>query len=144
MSNPLRKMYETSDTVEKEGIIIEYAPGVELRVARAGGSNKRFTKEMARLCKPYRRAIQTETINEEILTMIFQKAYARTVILGWKGFTKDIITKNDDDADIELPFNEENCMAVLAAQQNLFQDIVKTADNISLFRAEINEVDSGN
>jgi len=67
MSNPLRKMFETDASVEREGIWVEYAPGVEIRIARAGGSNKRFAKTMQRLAKPHRRAIQTESVDEDVL-----------------------------------------------------------------------------
>lgn len=144
MSNPLRKMFETDKSVEAEGVIVEYAPGVEIRIARAGGGNKKFAKTMSRLAKPHRRAIQTDSIAEETLNHLFIKGYASTIILGWKGITKDLITHKDEDADVELPFNLENAEALLTEQPNLFADIQRTADNIALFRTEVNEADSGN
>lgn len=144
MSNPIRKMFETDKSVEKEGLWIEYAPGVEIRIARAGGANKRFSKTMKRLSQPYRRALQTNTLDEGILLELFIKGYSRAVILDWKGFTKDLITHDDADADTVLDLNQENCEAVLREQPDLFTDIQKAGDDISLFRAEINEVDSKN
>jgi len=137
-------MFETDESVEKEGVIIEYAPGIEIKVARAGGANKKFAKIMSRLAKPHRRAIQTEAVSEETLNHIFIKAYAASIILDWSGITKDLITHNDEDSGVELAFNQENVEAVLREQPNLFADIQKTADNISIFRAEILEADSGN
>lgn len=142
--NKLRTMFETDTVVERDGIWIDYAPGVEVRIARAGGSNKHFAKTMQRLAKPHRRAIQTESVDEEVLKELFIKAYAAAIIVDWKGFTKDLITCDDADADTPLDFNKENVEAVLRAQPNLFQDIQKAADTISYFRAEINEADSGN
>ena len=144
MSNPLRRMFETDKNIEREGVIVEYAPGVEIKIARAGGANKKFAKIMQRLARPYRRAIQTDSIDEKILTGLFITAYAAAIILSWKGFTKDLITHNDADADVLLDFNLENIEAVLHAQPDLFADIQKTADNIAIFRAEILEADSGN
>lgn len=144
MSNPLRKIYETDKKVEREGVIVEYAPGVEIKIARAGGANKRFAKVLTKLSRPHRRAIQTNTIDEQLLTDMFITAYAQAVVLGWKGFTKDLITHDDADAEIVLDFNQENVEAVLHAQPNLFKDIQETADNIAIFRAEILESDSGN
>jgi len=137
-------MFETDASVETEGVVIEYAPGVEVRIARAGGANKKFAKMMTRLAKPHRRAIQAEAISEETLIHLFIKAYAATIILGWKGLTKDLITHDDADADTELPFSRENAEALLQEQPNLFQDIQRTADNIAIFRAEILEADSKN
>lgn len=144
MSNPLRKMFETDKSVEREGVIVEYAPGVEIKVARAGGANKKFAKVMQRLARPHRKAIQTDSINEDLLLGLFITAYAQTIILDWKGITKDLITHDDADAETELEFNAENIEAVLHAQPNLFQDIQRTADNIALFRADILEEDSKN
>jgi len=137
-------MFETDTAVERDGIWIVYAPGVEVRIARAGGSNKHFAKTMQRLAKPHRRAIQTESVDDEILRDLFIKAYAQAIIVDWKGFTKDLITKDDDDAEQMLDFNKDNVEAVLRAQPNLFADIQKASDTISYFRAEINEADSGN
>lgn len=144
MSNPLRRMFETDKKVEREGVIVEYAPGVEIKIARAGGANKKFAKVMQRLARPHRRAIQTDSIGEDTLTAMFITAYASTIILSWKGITKDLITHDDADAKEELDFSLENIEAVLHAQPNLFADIQKTADNIAIFRAEILEADAGN
>lgn len=142
--NALRKMFETDTAVERDGIWIKYAPGVEVRIARAGGSNQHFAKTVQRLSKPHRRAIQTESVDEEVLMDIFVKAYAASVIVDWKGFTKDLITKDDADAETMLDFNKDNVEAVLKAQPNLFADIQKASDTIAYFRAEVNEADSGN
>lgn len=144
MSNPLRKIFETDKNVEREGVILEYSPGVEVKIARAGGANKKFAKIMTKLARPYRRAIQTNSISEEILTGMFITAYAKTIILSWKGFTKDLITHDDADANTPLDFNQENIEAVLREQPDLFQDIQTSSENIALFRAEILENDSGN
>ncbi len=142
--NALRKMFETDTAVERDGVWVEYAPGVEVRIARAGGSNKHFAKVMERLAKPHRRAIQTDSVDADVLRDIFIKAYAQAIIVDWKGFTKDLITHDDADAEEELTLNKDNVEAVLRAQPNLFTDIQKASDTISMYRAEINEADSGN
>ncbi|MCK5603636.1 hypothetical protein KAR91_17250 [Candidatus Pacearchaeota archaeon] len=142
--NALRKMFETDTAVERDGVWSEYAPGVEVRIARAGGSNKHFAKVMQRLAKHHRRAIQTESVDPDILRDIFIKAYAQAIIVDWKGFTKDLITHDDADSETELDFNTDNVEAVLRAQPNLFDDIQKVSETISYYRAEINEADSGN
>lgn len=144
MSNPLRRMFETDQTVEKEGVIVQYATGVEIRIARAGGSNKKFSKAVTRLTQPYRRAIQTETLDEEISARLMREAYASAVVIGWKGITKDLVTHDDADAEIELEFNMANCIAVFKEQPNLFDDVQASAGKISIFRAAILEGDSGN
>lgn len=144
MSNPLRRMYETVPSLEKDGVILQYAPGVEIRVARAGGANKKFSRVMNSLSKPYRRAIQTETLNDDIGIRLLIETYAKSIIIGWTGITKDLITKNDADSAEELPFTEDNVIEVMTAQPNLFNDVVQMSQNIAMFRAETLENDSGN
>lgn len=142
--NALRKMFETDTAVERAGVWLEYAPGVEIRIARAGGSNQHYTKAMQRIAKPHRRAIQTGVIDEQVLNGLFVKAFAEAVVVDWRGITKDLVTKSDDDFETVLDFNKENVEAVLLAQPNIFADIQKAADDIALYREEINETDSGN
>jgi hypothetical protein len=137
-------MFETDTSVERDGVWLEYAPGVEIKIARAGGSNQHFAKTMERVAKPHRRAIQTGVIDKRILNDLFVKAYSQAIVVDWKGITKDLVTKDDADAETVLDFNRENVEAVLMAQPNLFADIQTAADDIALYRAEIMETDSGN
>lgn len=144
MSNPLRKMFETDANAEKTGIIIRFADGVEVTVARAGGANKRFARLLSSMTKPYRRAIEADTIDEKVLTDIVKQAYAKTVVLGWTGLTKDIITKSDADDKEQLPFNAENCVAVFDALPVLFDEIVKATTSHANFRNLALEEDGKN
>jgi len=144
MSNVLRKMFETVPSLETKGVVLEYAEGVDMTIARAGGANKKFAKVLARLSKPYRRAIQTETIDEKVGNRLMMEAYAEAVVLGWNGFTKDIITKKEEDAGTLLEFTKENVIAVFEALPELFTDVAKMSNNITLYRAETLEGDSGN
>jgi hypothetical protein len=137
-------MFKTDLSAERQGVWLQYAATVEIKIARAGGANKAFVKLVQRLAKPHRRSIQLGTMDEKLLESLFMEAYAKTILLDWKGVTKDIITDNDADAEEELPFNVENATAVLKALPDLFVDIQKASDDISLFRAEILEHDSGN
>ena len=144
MSNPLRKMFETVPSLEEQGVIIQYGVGLEVKVARAGGRNKKYSRAMTRLSKPHRRAIQAEMLDETIGTDLLISVFTESVIKDWKGFTKDILTKVDDDAEIELEFTTENVIAVMKALPDLFADIVKMAQNIAMYRAEMLENDSKN
>lgn len=144
MSNVLRKMYKTNPGLEEKGVVIEYGEGVEITIARAGGQNKKFAKVLTRLTKSHRRAIQTDTLDEKIGRRIMLQAYAQTIVKDWKGITKDIITENDTDATTPLECTEENIIKVFEALPDLFEDVSKMSNNISLFREEILAADSGN
>lgn len=144
MTNPLRKAFETDNTLETKGVVLDYGDGVEIIVARAGGSNKRFTKCLARLTKPHRVSIRNETMSEDVSAKMLHTAYAETVILGWKGVTQDILSKDEADADKQLPFTKENIIAVFKALPDLFADVATMSQNISLYRAEQLEQDAKN
>lgn len=144
MSNVLRKMFKTVPSLEEKGVVIEYGEGVEITVARAGGANKKFARMLTRLTKPHRRAIQTETVPEGVEKKIVMETYANSIVKSWQGITKDIITGDDADAEIQLECTAENIIAVFEALPDLFEDVAKCSQNISLFRAEILEADSGN
>jgi hypothetical protein len=137
-------MFETVPSLEQQGVVLEYAEGVEMMVARAGGSNKKFSRVLTRLSKPHRRAIQTEILDEKIGNRLMMEAYAEAVVMSWKGFTKDIITKNDEDGDVQLECTQENIIAVFEALPELFADVQKMSQTMSLYRAETLEADSGN
>ena len=144
MRSALRKMFETVPSLEQKGVVLEYAEGVEMVIARAGGANKKFSRTLSRLSKPHRRAIQTEILDERIGNRLMMEAYAEAVVMSWKGFTKDIITKNDKDGEEALEFSKENIIAVFEALPELFADVSKMSQNITMYRAETLEGDSGN
>lgn len=144
MSNILRKMYRTSKTLEETGVVLEYGDGVEVMVARAGGANRKYAKVLSRLTRPHRAAIQNEVLDETLGQEIMYQTYAQAVVKGWKGITKDILTNNDEDAEVELECTEENIIAVFKALPDLYEDIKKMSDSIAMFREETNSADSGN
>ena len=144
MSNPLRKAFETDNNLETKGIVLDYGEGVEIIVARAGGANKKFTKTLARLTKPHRVSIRNETLSDDATAKMLHTAYAETVILGWKGMTQDILSKDEVDATKELAFTKDNIIAVFKALPDLFTDVATMSQNISLYRAEQLEQDAGN
>lgn len=144
MSNPLRKMFGTVPTLEMDGVVVEYAPGVEVKVARAGGGNKKYSRVLNRLTKPYRRAIESGTLDEEVGENLLRETFAISILTDWTGFTKDLITNNDEDASEALPFNKDNAMAVLKAQPNLFNDIKEVSSRLDAYRVETLESESGN
>ena len=144
MSSPLRKMFETVPSLEEQGVVLNYAPGVEILVARAGGSNKKFNRVITRLSKPHRRAIEAEILDEAIGNALLVDAYVTAIIKGWKGITKDLITHNSADAEEELPFTKENVASLLTEQPNLFTDIQKVAENMRAYRIEVLESEAKN
>lgn len=132
----LYKTYKTTDTMEKDGIDLQYGPDCRIRIARAGGSNQRFGKLLGDKLKPYRRQIDNGTMDDAVAAKIMAEVYAETVILGWTGV-------EDSDGN-KLDFNRETCTNLLIDLPELFRDIQEQAQKVSNFRAEEREEDTKN
>lgn len=154
----LYKQFQSDPKLEKEGILLEYgindrvlaallADGMAkeeaetkaaicIRIARAGGANVQFSKRMEIVVKPYRRQIQTETIETKQVEKLVRQVYAETVVLGWENV--------DDKTGKPLEFTVVNCVQVFNDLPDLFLDLQEQAQRAALFRAEVREADAGN
>jgi hypothetical protein len=128
--------FETSKTVEKEGVYIKYGEKTKIRIARAGGSNTAFSLRYEVLMRPYRRLAQTNHMDKEVQAEIMRQLYAETVVRGWEGV--------NDRAGNELIFSVANCIQLFTDLPDLFDDVVNHSLNSALFREEIREEDAKN
>jgi len=141
-------MYEqfaTDENLEKKGIVLDYGE-FRVTIARAGGSNKKYARVLEAKTKPYRRAIQTETMQNEKAMDLVKEAYADAVILNWETKVEDdwkVGIENPDGGDL-LPFNRDNVLATFVSLPDLFLDIQEQSNKVGLFRAQLTEDDTGN
>jgi hypothetical protein len=145
------KTFQTDDSLEKSGIVIDYG-SFRVTIARAGGSNKHFNKVLEQKGRPYRRAILAESISKEIVDNILREAYAEAVVRKWEvatafdehgvptAWTQGIEGPNGD----VLPYNKANVIQAFAALPDLFADIQEQASKSALFRTIIQEAQTGN
>lgn len=143
----MRKLFNTSKDLETKGVEIDYGD-FRVTIARAGGSNKRFARLLESKTKPFRRAIQTETMDNDRAAEILKEVYAEAIVLRWEvklsdGKWKIGIEDLDDETKI-VPFNKENLLRTFIELDDLFLDIQAQANRISLFRETILEDDAGN
>jgi hypothetical protein len=137
----LYTQFKSDSNLEKAGILLEYGfdkdgKPITIRIARAGGSNAAFTKRMEAKVKPYRRQIQTETIDTQVVEKLLREVYAETVVLGWD---------NVSDADGNpMQFSFANCVKLFEDLPDLFKDIQEQSQRSALFRAELLEAAAGN
>lgn len=141
MAKGLYQTFKTDSAVEKEGIVLAYGPNskglpIEIRVARAGGSNTKFKRILELKTRPYKRQIAADSMPDEVDARIMAEVYAEAVILGWE---------NVESAEGNpLPFSKENCIKLLSDLPELFRDIRDQTTKFSLFKESIQEDDSGN
>ncbi len=133
-------MFKADPSLEKDGVWLEYGEAdgkpVRILIARAGGANTAYTKRLEALVKPYRRQIQTETIDPEQVQKLLKQAYAETVVLGWENVT--------DAEGNPLPFSAANVVKLFTELPDLWQDVQEQAQRATLYRAEILKAEAGN
>lgn len=135
MSTNIDKMFGTDKNIEKNGIVLDYGE-FQLTVARAGGSNQAYNKRLEQITKPYRRAIENETMDQKLSMDILMQVYAETVVLGWEGVT--------DDKGKDVPFSKEACLRMFQNNQDFFLDVQSQATKMVLFKKNIQEIEAGN
>jgi hypothetical protein len=141
------EQFQTDTSLESQGIWVDYGD-FRVRLARSGGGNKKFEKTMAALTAPYKRAIATETLSEDVSQKILMQGFVEAVILDWQ--VKDDESESgwkqgieDKDGSI-MPFNAENVEKTLKALPDLYIDLRAQAGKATLFLKSLREANSGN
>ncbi|MFA7063658.1 MAG: hypothetical protein WC132_05935 [Methanomethylophilus sp.] len=137
----LYKLFKTNENLETDGIWLEYgqtADGkpVRIKIARAGGHNVAFAKALEKATRPYKKAIQTGTLDDKTATRLYREVFADTVVLDW------INVEGPDGQPMD--FNKENVLKLFEDLPDLFADLREQANNVALFRDEVRETDLGN
>lgn len=140
--------FGTDRTLEVEGVWTNYGD-FRVKVAHAGGANRRFLTYGEEKMKPFRRAIDNGSFPRERMENLLFEIYAATVILGWEvDQGKDGV--EDWKSGIEgpdgklLPFTKENVVKTFSALPSLFYDIKDVAESIAAFKQHDMEDDSKN
>jgi len=137
----LYKQFATDKNLERDGIVLNYGTNsrgqpIDIRIARAGGSNAKFATVAEMVFKPHRRAIAHETIALEVLDGLLRTIYAKAVVLGWSGV---------EDAEGEtLEFSEDNVVKLFTDLPDLFADVKQAAEKAALFRKDALEAEAKN
>ena len=142
--------FETDESLETSGIWIHYGE-FRVKIARAGGANKKYLSYSEAKTKPFRRAIAAGTMPEERSRAILFEIFAKTVIMDWQ--IADGIDKNGEvkwksgihkKGGGSLDYSPENVIKTFKLLPALFFDIQQAADSIALFRKEEMEADGKN
>jgi hypothetical protein len=143
-SRSMYGQFQTDVEREKKGIIIDYGP-FRVTVARAGGANKRYQRSLEHKTRPYKRAIQTDTMDNELGQEILQSVYAETVITNWEVQSEGEWVQGIEDSHGDIiAFNSDNVKAAFKDLPDLWNDILQQAQNAALYRLALREEAEGN
>lgn len=146
----LSNQFKTDDTLETKGVVLDYGT-TRIRIARAGGANKRFGLALAKATKPHKRSIQAGIMDQQLSDFLLRDVYSRTVVIGWETKGEDGEFKRGiDPVDIGEPAGDllsvspENVLRVFNHLPDLFNDVQLQAQEHAIFRAELDEASAGN
>lgn len=136
--------FETDGEMEVNGVVLDYSD-FRIRIAHAGGANKRFLTYGEVKLKPLNRAIQAGTVSNERARAIMADIYAETIILDWETRIGEEFKKGIEGRDGKLlPFNKENVKQTLLNLPKLADDIQEQAQSMANFRKERLEEEAKN
>ncbi len=134
--NSLYSQFETDQSLEKDGVVIEYSGNIRFRIARSGGANQKYLKRLEAKTKPLRRLIQQDLLKNEEVEPILLDVFCETVILGWEGVT--------DRNGNPLEFTVENAKKLFKDLPELFNDLREQSQKSALFRKHMQEGEAKN
>jgi hypothetical protein len=142
MANPY-DVFKTDKDMETTGVILDYGD-FRVKIARAGGANKKFGKLLTARLKPFKRQIEIDSMDETVASGIMVETYVDAVILDMEVKDKENGTDSNpvyvqgilDPTGNVLPYNKENAVKFLTDLPELFKDIQAQAGQVALFRTE--------
>lgn len=151
----LKSQFQTSKDIEKNGIVLDYGE-TRIRIARAGGANKKYQKRLEACTRPHRRAIKNDLLDIDKGNELLMEAFAHAVVVGWENKTGEEKNGNfifspgvdPEDAGLPkgdlLPLNPSNVLKVFKNLPDLFLDVQEQATKSVLFREDIRDTDLEN
>ena len=139
------ELFQTDADAEKNGVFIDYG-SFRVKLARAGGANKRYNRLLEAKSKPYRRAIQTKTMDNELAEKLMRDVFVEVCILGWDVKIDDDEWKSgilNEKKEI-VPFNKANVLRTFEMLPELFTDLSDQATLLSNYRLGELEEDAKN
>jgi hypothetical protein len=115
----LYQKYETDLQAEVEGVWVELAQGVKIKVAR--WLNDNHIRVLDRLKAPYRDQIRAGIpLEKDIMLSIASDAMSEAILLGWEGFEKEDGT--------ELPYSKEEAAKALKSLRDFRDDVTSLSE----------------
>jgi len=121
----IKKLYGTSKEKETEGTFVSIGGGVEVKVKRAGASNKDFAFDQSKMLRPFSKQISTGTIDTDELVKINITLFAKHIITDWKGITED---------GKPVKFSKEKFVEYAKAYPDFFNEIFSAAHDMQNFK----------
>ena len=142
---------QTDSALETKGIEVNYG-SFRVTLARAGGANKKYEKLLDAKSKPHRRAMKTETMDNDVAIEIMREVYADSIILHWESKN----AKGEWEVGIEakpkkvgdpvklVRFSHDNVIQAMIDLPELLAWFKEDAEKLALYLVQYQEEDIKN
>lgn len=137
----LFKQFATNKEAEQDGIWVDFGPNEDgtvpgFKIARAGKSNKKWTKAVERATKPHRRQMDLGTLDNVIAEKLMLGVFVDSILIDWRN------VQDKDGKEIKL--SKESATALFEALPELYDELSTNASKAAMFRDEALENEAKN
>jgi len=126
----IRKLFGANKEKESEGSWVNIGGGIEVKVKRAGMSNKPFAFEQAKMIKPFSKQLNLGTIDPDVMRQINAKLFAKHIVEDWRGVVID---------GKELPFSKEKFKELALDMPDFLNEVIIAATELQNFQDDEDE-----
>lgn len=137
----LRDKLKTSPKAEMEGIFLDLGEA-RIRLARAGGSNKKYAAALTKMYKLNQKAFEHDMISDARATELLLDVFVTTVVLGWETLdpkTGEFVDGVEGPDGKIVSATPENIKSILKDLPDLFTEIREVASNSQWYREKAAE-----
>lgn len=127
--------YVTDDSLETDGVELDFGNGIFITVRRAGGSNIGFQTRMAEILTNRNTDVIGKSTNDEEEKQLLYSLFANHVVIGWRGLK--------DEKGSEIKFSTQNCIDLFNSSDEIYRHVSVQSTTLNNFRAQ-EVADSGN
>lgn len=121
--------FQTDESLESEGVWIDYTSGFRLKLARIGCPE--YKEYMIKHGKPHVRGIEKGHVDNDVAEQLLKNAIAETIIKDWEGLL--------DENDKEIPYSKETAKKLLETAHDFYEEVYELAKDREFFKAEETE-----
>lgn len=106
------------------------------KLARMATSNVKYAAAIRKITTKYKKALELNTLSDELAEKVFREAFVDTVLVGWEGIS--------DEKGKTLPFNRDNALKLLTDLPDVYSALQEFAKAAANYRAASLDEDAGN
>lgn len=123
----LRDRYNTDQSLEEEGVWVDFGDGLQVKIRRLNSKHSRETRR--KLEKPYSTQFRGREMPDSLQETLLNQQMSKSIVVDWKGVDDPYADVKPGDKDAPaLAHSEENVLKLLSDPEfKDFRDDILTA-----------------